>query len=60
MIEKKMCLQCGKEPFGGVGGTKNRCSFCAEKTRRYNRNRYRVSKGIPLDKPTRKDNEKRK
>jgi hypothetical protein len=53
-IEQGLCLQCGRVPFGGDGGTKNRCASCATKSRDYNRNRYRIAKGIPLDKPVSK------
>jgi len=46
-----ICIACGKRKASGEGATGGRCPVCSDIHRTNMRNRYRISKGIPLDKP---------
>lgn len=47
--EDRYCARCDKQAQHGRG-----CVSCDRIMRVYQRNKYRIRKGIPLDKPTKK------
>jgi len=47
--EDRYCAKCDKQAQHGRG-----CVSCDHIMRVYQRNKYRINKGIPIDKPTKK------